>query len=245
MANLNWGAAIGGLFLAAGVAFAGLTLGQSLIEMRRVDRVVTVKGLAEQAVEADFANWRIPFRAQGDDSASAIAEAKRSEKAVRGFLSAAGLPEAEVLEEPFTLRIERIYVTRNGAQTEVPRYVAVGAVRVRSSNLDLVEDLVNGTQALLDDGVLLGDNDYAEASRPVYVYSGLNEIKPELIREATQAARASAQQFANDSGASVGGIAKANQGIIQILPRDGDYDERFERRKLVRVVSTVSYYLTD
>ncbi len=241
----SWGQAIGGVAIAAAIAFGGLTVGQSLIEMRRADRVVTVKGLAEREVEADIASWRIPYRGVGDSTASALAEAERASDAVRRFLEEGGLDAEEISFEPFSLRIERNFLQEGGAQREVVRYIAVGAVRVRTTKVAEIAELSTETLALLDAGVLLGDSDYAEAARPQYLFTRLNDIKPDLIREATQAARTSAEQFAEDSGASVGDIATANQGVIQILPRDGQFDERAERNKIVRVVSTVEYYLDD
>src|SRR3546814_5127030 len=71
--------------------------------------------------------------------------------------------------------------------------------------------------------------------------SRLNDIKPEMIAEATKAARAGAEQFAADSGSSVGAIRQANQGVFTIGPRAGVGaalgDGAIE--KLVRVVSTI------
>ena len=80
---------------------------------------------------------------------------------------------------------------------------------------------------------------------PEYVYTKLNDIKPGMIAEATKSARESATQFAGDSGTNVGGIKDAYQGIFEILPRDSNngYQERGERFKTVRVVSTIRFYL--
>lgn len=241
MSGLNWGAAVGGIALAAGVAFAGIEVGSSLIDMKRAARTVTVKGLSEREVQADIVNWRIPFRGVADDRTAAIAEAGRARAALLDFARDGGLSGEETSVEPFTLRIERGF---NG-NVEIVRYIAVGAVRLRTTNVDAIETLTGETQTLLDAGVLLGDTDYGQAAQPEFLFTGLNAIKPELIAEATAAARESAQQFAKDSGATVGDIADANQGVIQILPRDGEYNERNERNKIVRVVSTVSYYLDD
>lgn len=241
----SWGQAIGGLAIAAAIAFGGVTLGGSLIDMQRAGRIVTVKGLAEREVEADLASWRIPYRGVDASSGAALADAERSSAAIVAFLEGGGVDAAEISVEPYSLRIERSYLQEGGAQREVVRYVAVGAVRVRTDKVDAVAELTGQTRALLDAGVLLGDSDYAEAAKPEYIFTGLNTIKPDLIREATEAARASAAQFAEDSGATVGGIATANQGVIQILPRDGQFGERQERHKIVRVVSTVRYYLND
>ena len=63
----------GGIALALAVGFAGIELGKSLIEMKKADRVVTVKGLSETEVEADIASWRMPFRGEGESGPGALA----------------------------------------------------------------------------------------------------------------------------------------------------------------------------
>ena len=243
MTGASWGAAVGGIAVALGLGFAGLEVGSSFVESKRAGRTVVVKGLAEREVTADVASWRVPFRGVGDDTASAIAAAEKSRAAVVAFAKRGGIDAEALSSEPYLLRIERNILNSGGSQVEVLRYVAVAAVRVRTKDVAKVAELASETQTLLDAGVLLGEHDYGEALKPVYLFTGLNTIKPELIAEATKAARRSADQFATDSGAAVGGIASANQGVIRILPRDGDFEERFERNKVVRVVSTVSYYL--
>lgn len=245
MSSMSWGAAVGGIAVALGIGFAGMEVGSSFVQSKRAGRTVEVKGLAEREVTADVASWRVPFRAVADTTAEAIKAAEASRQAVVGFVTKGGLSGDAMSSEPYVLRIERMIVNQGGDQVEKTRYVAVGAVRVRSTDVDAVVKLASETQSLLDAGVLLGENDYGEALKPTYLFTGLNAIKPELIAEATKAARRSADQFAADSGASVGGIASANQGVIQILARDGDFDERVERNKTVRVVSTVSYFLEN
>lgn len=244
--SFNIGAAIGGIALAGAVAFAGIQLGDALVAMKRTDRIVTVKGLSETEVQADIANWRLPFRGEGDTGPAAIKEAGKSGAAIRAFALAGGVTEAEITDEPYAIRVERMFInTPQGGQVELIRHIAVGAVRLRSENVDAIEKLAAQTDELLTAGVMLGDNDYAEAAKPEYLFTRLNDIKPAILKEATEAARRSAAQFADDSGAAVGDIASADQGVIQIQPRDGQYEERLERNKIVRVVSTVRYYLQD
>jgi hypothetical protein len=81
-----------------------------------------------------------------------------------------------------------------------------------------------------------------------YSFTGLNDIKPEMVAAATKDARAAAEQFAQDSGANVGSIKQATQGYFSIEARDGDggggwgvSDTPFKK---VRVVTTVDFYLT-
>ena len=87
-------------------------------------------------------------------------------------------------------------------------------------------------------GVLLNTDD---GGGPNFDYTKLNEIKPALIAEATSNARKSAEQFAKDSGARIGGIRNANQGVISIENRDAGSPQI----KKIRVVTTVEYFLKD
>ena len=75
----------------------------------------------------------------------------------------------------------------------------------------------------------------------VYEFTGLNDVKPQMIEEATKNARAAAEKFAKDSGSTLGKIRRASQGQFQIFDRDANT----RWIKNVRVVTTVEYYLKD
>jgi len=49
--------------------------------------------------------------------------------------------------------------------------------------------------------------------------------------------------FLKIRGLTSGGIAGANQGVVQFLPLDGDSGVDYDREKKIRVVSTAKYYL--
>jgi hypothetical protein len=68
-----------------------------------------------------------------------------------------------------------------------------------------------------------------------------------MIEEATARARESASRFAQDSKSRLGGIRQASQGVFEILPRDQapGVQEGAQVFKIVRVVSTVEYFLQD
>jgi hypothetical protein len=74
-----------------------------------------------------------------------------------------------------------------------------------------------------------------------YIFTRLNEIKPEMIEEATRKAREVAEKFAMDSQSTLGKIKRASQGQFSI----SDRDKNNPHIKKVRVVSTVEYYLSD
>ena len=92
---------------------------------------------------------------------------------------------------------------------------------------------------LISEGIILGSkNEW----RPIeYIFTGLNELKPSMIEEATKNAREVAEKFARDSDSRVGKIRIARQGLFTINDRDQNTPEI----KLVRVVSTIDFQLED
>lgn len=112
---------------------------------------------------------------------------------------------------------------------------------LRSEDLARAQKAVARQFDLGGRGVLL-----EEGSGMAYTFAGLNAIKPTMVAEATRDARAAAQQFAEDSGSSVGQIREATQGYFTIEARDGGaggWDMADSPFKTVRVVTTVSFAL--
>ena len=123
-------------------------------------------------------------------------------------------------------------------QGRIERYVARSTVTVRTSRIDAVRSAMERTGQLVKQGVAL-IRDYESTTE--YLYTSLDEIKPEMIQQATRDARRAAQQFAEDSGSRVGGIRNAQQGYFSITDRDA-FSPQFKK---VRVVTTVQYFLED
>jgi len=78
-------------------------------------------------------------------------------------------------------------------------------------------------------------------SKTEYIFTRLNDIKPEMIEEATTKAREVALKFSEDSRSKLGKIKRASQGQFSINARD----KNNPHIKRIRVVSTVEYYLSD
>jgi hypothetical protein len=235
--------AIAALVLAAGVAAAGWLVGQGFRESRLAERYVTVKGISEQTVKADLALWPIRFVATGNDLAQVQAKLLRDGAAIRQLLAAAGLTDEDV-------ELQRLDVTDLLAQAYRSgpvdsRFIVAQTLMARSTNVDRIAAAGQRLSELVDAGVVLSTE--FGSSGPIYLFTGLNDVKPQMIAEATRNARAAAEQFAKDAGAKIGGIRRANQGVFEILPRDRapQITEETQIEKTVRVVATVEYLLVD
>ncbi|WFS63279.1 SIMPL domain-containing protein [Pseudodesulfovibrio thermohalotolerans] len=224
-----------GLILAVGFIIGCWVLAEALIDFKAMDRYVSVKGLAEREVPADLAMWPINFGAGADtlpelDNALAV-----SRNEIMSFLKEQGLGNAEIMTS--APRIMENQYSSPGQQA-VNRYSAQSVITVRSNDIATIKKAMSAAGELVSRGVLLVRNfEY----RPTFAFTGLNDIKPDMIAEATRNARSAAKQFAEDSGSRVGGIRRASQGYFSLQDRD-QYTPEIKK---VRVVTSVDYFLED
>lgn len=212
-----------GISLVVGLGLLGLLLGRSAVTFKSFDRTVTVKGLSEREVAADVVIWPIQFTVASNDLGALYRTIDSNTSKVRSFLVDQGVTQDEI-----TVSVPAI--TDKSAQQWGDaggpfRYTAVQNVTVYSEQ---------GQEGI----VISGDN---YQSPTEYLFTGLNELRPEMIEEATRSARAVAQKFASDSESVLGKIRNASQGQFSIVSRDNNNPHI----KKVRVVSTVRYYLSD
>lgn len=233
--------AISALILGISAIIAAALIGDGLTDLRTGDRYVTVKGVAEREVTADLALWPIRFVATGNSLNAAQEKARSSRDAIQAFLKLQAISQDAVELQRLDVTDTRAnpYQNSNGEQ----QFIINQTLMVRSTDIDRIRQAAQGVSELVDSGVVLS-SDYGP-SGPTYLFNGLNDIKPDMIAEATASARKAAAQFARDANTELGGLRRANQGVFQILARDqapGVMEEQ-QPVKTVRVVATVEYYL--
>lgn len=227
-----------GLSIMLGLAALGYLLGNAAIEVKEYERTVTAKGLSEREYPADEVIWPISFSVAGNDLGAIYEELDQTSKRVVDFLATTGVKAEEVtLATPIlTDKLAQSWGDGQGAEY---RYVANRTVTVYSSQVAAVRSAMGGLLELGKQGIAFTGDQYQ--NQVEYLFTRLNEVKPEMIEEATRNAREVATKFAADSNSGLGKIRSASQGQFSIEPRDTNNPHI----KKVRVVSTVEYYLSD
>jgi hypothetical protein len=230
-------AAVLGFSVAAGIAAAGWQVADAVIHLRAAQRVVTVKGLAVREATADLAIWPVVYSVSADSLVEVQAESARSADLIRNFLKTRGFEEPEM-----SVSIPRItdFQTRMPGASRRPedRYAAQSSLTVRTSDVARLKAAMQDSGELVARGVTLVRS---YESEPLFLFTSLEDLKPQMIAAATRDARRAAQQFAEDSGSRVGAIRRAQQGYFSITNRDSFSPEQ----KSIRVVTTVEYFLVD
>lgn len=229
--------------IAFGLALGGFFPGRYYYKAKALDRTVSVKGLAEREVKADIAVWNIRVIRAGGNLESLRGKLSDDQKAVTRFLTAGGLQASEIM--PGRLETNDLLANPYRSEKVNPdsRYILKQTLTVRTSKVDEIEKLVGRTEEVLKQGVLFDGDSYPPSVS--YLFTRLNDVKPDMLREATANAKQAAEEFAKNSGARVGDIKSASQGQFTVLPlyQTPDAQETQQKDKKLRVVSTVEYYL--
>ena len=230
--------------VAIGVAVAGWFVGDGFVRGRTAGRSVSVKGVAQRDVVADLALWPIRFTASDNVLAEAQKKFDASKGTIVAFLTKNGIDASK--SELQSFEVADAMADRYRSQVPTTRFIISGTLMVRVDDPKLVQVASQNVGELAQSGVAIASGQYGGGG-PTYLFTKLNDSKPEMIAEATASAREAAEQFAKDSGSHLGPIRQASQGVFQILPRDPapGVAEESQLNKTVRVVTTVEYYLED
>ena len=187
---------------------------------------VEVKGLSEKIVKADVAIWNLNFDIKSNDIDALYNEIERNTNAIKSFLKEKGFEDAEI-------NIAPINIYQDTYKDAAFRYNSTNQMSVYTNKVDLVKSTSKETLALVKKGVTLSQNNIN------FEFSDINSVKPEMLAESIKNAKDTAKQFAKESGASLGSVARGNQGVFDISDKDPGSPEY----KKIRVVSTLRFLL--
>lgn len=232
------------IILALGIALGGWLGGNGFARARLGDRYVTVKGISEREVTADLAIWPLRLVVADNDLARAQSRLQANVAEIFRFLRRHQIDTAQVTLQDFGVVDAQANEYRPPGGIE-NRYIIRQVVVVRSDSPAQVHAASQRVGELVNAGVVLSSGSEYGGGGPTFIFRGLNDLKPEMIAEATARAREGAEQFASDSRSRLAGIRRASQGVFEILPRDQaqGISEGSQVAKMVRVVSTVEYIL--
>ncbi|MBP5398375.1 MAG: SIMPL domain-containing protein [Bacteroidales bacterium] len=228
---------LAGLFVMIGLVFMGLMTPVAVSKFMAGSRTVDVKGLCEREVKADKVIWPISHKTVSNDLPTVTRTLDNNTNTIIAFLKKNGITDEEI-----TIAIPKITdkLAQDYTNGDVGlRYLGKAVVTVSSSDVDKVLAAMGKTSQLINGGITINQDDWNY--QPSFRFESLNDIKPEMIAEATANARAAADKFAKDSGSKVGKIKKATQGTFSIEDRD----ECTPQVKKIRVVTYLTYFIKN
>ena len=234
---MNRGKFYSGLAIMVGLIVLGIMIPVGVNQYMSYTRTVDVKGLCEREVKADKVIWPLSYKIMGDDLQNVYKQIDAQNKVIVSFLKDGGIQENEIsIASP---KISDKFANEYGNNDRLYRYVTTNVVTVCTDKVDTVLALMSKQSQLIKQGVTLSSDNWENPTE--FKFEGLNELKPEMVEEATINARQTAEKFAEDSDSKLGKIKRASQGSFSIENRDSNTPHI----KRVRVVSSITYYLSE
>jgi len=240
MNDNNYGNIFLGLFLGIGLSVCGYFISQTIYNSKVAVNTAEAKGLAERRVQANKANWELIFRVSSNQKKQIpqlYADAEERQQIIINLLKENGFKDDEIEIGVIDYNLREF---RDENQKLVDqKHSLVGSIIIDTEQVSLVSKVRANVNALIAQGIDI-DN-----KSPAYTFTKLNDIKPQMLSEATKNARIAANEFAQIAGVKVGGIRNARQGNFFIRDAGENYGDTGKIEKDVRVVTTITFYLTD
>ena len=175
---------------------------------------INVTGMAKKQITSDLIVWKISVNAEGSTRSSAFTEFEKAARVMRQYLQTHGIPEKEITmssvdiskrTKDFWDEDSRKYVTlENG-------FAVSQTFTVSSNDLKRVEGVYQRISELYNRGM-----DFS-SEKPLYYYTKLNDLKMEMLNQASANAYERAQTIAKGSDSKVGAIVSSSMGVFQIV----------------------------
>lgn len=227
---------IAATILSAGLVLTGTVLHHAIVKFKAMDRTVCAKGLAEMEVNANKVTWPLVYKEIGNDPTEMYMLLEQKNRIVVDFLKKGGLTDDEISVNPPIVADRQ--ADNYGNDILKYRYKAKSVITVTSTHVEKVRQLMLNQAQLMKQGIALVSNEYGNDNIS-YEFTGLKDVKPQMVEDATKNARVTAQKFADDSNSKLGGIKSAQQGQFSIEDRDANTPYV----KKIRVVTTLEFAL--
>lgn len=200
--------------LIAGLALVifGLVLANAYKFKYKVNNVINVTGNAKKDFDADIVKWSASYNRKSMDLSQASEQLKQDRELVKQFLVKQGLNPKEILFDAVNINREFSYHSDGSGNSynTFTGYSLSQNVSIESKELDKVDNASREISTLISQGLELSSNS------PNYYYSKLEDLKLELISQASGNAKQRAGNIAQEAGSSLGALLKADLGIFQI-----------------------------
>lgn len=232
-----------GLFLALGLIISVYLVGGVVREIKVRDKTISVKGYAEQPIEANLGVWSASLRVEDKDLKVAATKLAKDREVLLGFLKGLGYETSDIQLSAIGIEEEYKRDEKGRSTNELDKYELSQRFAIESSDVKLI------ARTSVESGDLLTQGLQLHVHSPKYLYTKLNDLKLEMLAKATANGRERVLKLISASDAEIGSLRSASQGVFQITPVNSTevssygINDTSTIDKAIKAVVTVEYEL--
>ena len=201
---------------------------------------ISVTGSARVNVSADKAVWTLNAEQVAPTISESVKRVENATLAVSKYLTDGGVPSDSIELGSVSAFAQEEFLNGNNTG-RILNYRGSRTITVRSNDVQLIKKLSSGIGSLLQSGVSV--TNYG----PQYYVSKLNELRPELLKQAMEDAQVRAKAIVEATGGKVGNVMSVRSGPFQVTSPDsvdtssGGYYDTSTIEKTITSTVTVSF----
>ena len=198
--------------------------GKWLDKKQQAATTINTVGLAMQDVKSDLVQWDLSLEKESDSPQTGYRELNEENNKLLSFLKSEGVSNESIFGPNFsTYKKDITEVDKDGASKVVGQsYVTTASYQIRTKNVDTIGSV---SAKLIN---FLAQNSMILASNSIsYIYTGLENLKLELLKQASANAKLRAEAMTSANSLKIKRLLSADQGVFQIN-RKGDYEVSYE-----------------
>jgi uncharacterized protein len=204
---------LGMLFFSVAFFISAYFISDAILNLR-TGKTITVKGYAEMDIVSDFVIWSASISTTSETRRESFTKIREHIDKVMKYLAEKGIKSDSI--ELHNLHSNEIFEYYQGGGSRLIGYRFNQDFSVISRDLNKMKNLSNEINELVLSGITIAS--YA----PQYSYTKLNDLKVQMLGEATKDARIRAEQIAKSGGSQISGIISASQGVFQITAQNSN-----------------------
>ncbi|MEG6522295.1 SIMPL domain-containing protein [Desulfotomaculum sp. 1211_IL3151] len=198
--------------IALSLVICALVLANPLSNFASSKTSIVVTGAAKKEIVSDFAVWSGSFYQESADLAEAYGNLKNALATVKSYLVSKGVPEDQIIISSISTMPQYIYNQNGNSTGQISSYRLSQTVEIKSNDVQKIASIARESTELIEQGLIF------ESLPPQYFYTKLNDLKVNILAEATKNAKERAEKMATSTGSNIGAIRSAKMGVFQITP---------------------------
>ena len=207
-------------------------------EAQKAQQSIVVKGKATKRVRSDRGQWWITVNGTGESIQQAHAVLADGISKVNGYLDGRQFSEEEISRGSISTKVHYDRDSKGKSTRKIVEYELSQHIRVSTVDVDKISSAAGEVTDLLKEGI------FVIGGIPQYTFSGVSDVKIQILADAASNARERADELSVKAGGSVKDIRAIKQGVIQITTPDSTRVSSYGVNDTSTIMKDVSVVVT-
>ncbi|HOC96646.1 MAG TPA: SIMPL domain-containing protein [bacterium] len=209
------------ILLGISLVSSAFIVSNTIYDVKNLNNTLEVTGSTRYKVRSDTVEWKanVTRTVKMSDLKNGYTQIANDINNVIAFYKSNGIQDTEIKTYPVSVNQDWSYTKTSDQKPEDQMYILSQVIEVDSSSVDAISNLSKDASKLASINAL-----YSTQSVEYY-YSGLPELRINLLSDAIKDAKLRAQKIAESNNQTVGSLRSASMGSVLVLAPNANVED--------------------